>query len=266
MPGTRWGVALVVLCASNAAAQRVVLELRPHFGDTLRMRLDQTTEVSGTREGKTAKQVVTSLHIYSRAIVESSSPAGAMILAVTDSVAVTSNDERALPLAKATKAQLEGRQMRVRLTPDGTVGVADQGERVPKEVTDLVSGVPASFPRGSVSAGDTWQREMAIPPSTSFGIPLGGTVRAAFRLDSISADGDLAFLTLRGTVQQQGASTPSQGTLTGSVGGRMVVDRRRGWLSESFLVVQMRASVPTTDVAPMQFRLKITQHMRVFER
>ena len=266
MPRKRWAVAFLALCASNATAQRVVLELRPHFGDTLRMRLDQTTEVSGTREGKTAKQVLTSLHIYSRAIVESSSPAGAMILAITDSVEVSSNDERAMPLAKATKAQLEGRQMRVRLTPDGTVGVADQGARVPKEVTDLVSGMPASFPRGSVAIGDTWLREMAIPPSTSFGVPLGGTVRAAFRLDSLSADGDFAYLTLRGTVQQEGASPASPGALTGSVGGRMVVDRRRGWLSESFFLVQMRASVPSADMTPMQFRLKITQHMRVFAR
>jgi hypothetical protein len=265
MPQSRWAFVFLALCASNATAQRVVLELRPRFGDTLRMRLEQTTEVSGTREGKPTKQVVTTLHIFSRAIVESSAPNGAMITAVTDSVNVSSNDERALPLAKATEAQLEGRWMKLHLSPDGTVGIADQQSKVPKEVTELVAGMPASFPKGSVAIGDTWLREMAIPPSTSFGVPLGGTVKAAFRLDSVSSHGDLAYLTLRGSVQQQGA-LPGNATMTGSVSGNMVVDRKRGWLAESRFTVQMRATVAAAGTAPMQFRMRITQHMRMFER
>jgi hypothetical protein len=271
----RWSAALLVLASSTAAsprnawAQRLVLELRPRFGDTLRMRLDQTTEVSGSRQGKTeSKQVVTTLRMFSRAIVETSAPAAAMILAVTDSVEVSSTDERAMPLAKATQAQLEGRQMRLRLLPDGTVSVADGQARVPKEVTDLVAGMPASFPRGSVTIGDTWLREMPIPPSTSFGVPFGGVVKTAFRLDSVSASGELAYLSLRGTVVQPGApATSDTGALTGSVSGSMIVDRRRGWLSESRFLVQMRATlVPPGGTTPMQFRMKITQHMRVFER
>ena len=267
MSPLRWSLALFVLSASSAPAQRVVLELRPRFGDTLRMRLDQTSEVSGTREGKASKQVVTTLRMFSRAIVESSSPAVAMILAITDSVDVSSTDERAIPLAKATQAQLEGRQMRLRLSPDGTVGVADGQTKVPQEVTELVAGMPASFPRGSVATGDTWLREMPIPPSTSLGVPLGGVVKAAFRLDSVSSGGDRAYLSLRGTVSQSGApGAADKGALTGSVSGSMVVDRRRGWLSESRFLVQMRATVTPVGAAPMQFRMKITQHMRVFER
>jgi hypothetical protein len=271
MSRLRLSVGLLVLFAAtprNGVAQRVVLELRPRFGDTLRMRLDQTSEVSGTREGNAAiKKVVTTLRMFSRAIVENSTPAAAMILAVTDSVTVTTSDERALPLAKATQAQLEGRQMRLRLLPDGTVGIADMMARVPKEVTDMVAGMPASFPRGSVAIGDTWLREMPIPPSASLGVPLGGVVKAAFRLDSISGDGDLAYLSLRGTVLQPGARAPAdKGALTGTVSGSMVVDRRRGWLSESRFLVQMRATVAPPSGMPMQFRMKITQHMRVFER
>jgi hypothetical protein len=266
MARTRWSLALLALFATDASAQRVVLELRPRFGDTVRMRLDQATEVSGTRDGKAAKQVVTTLRLYSRAIIESSAPSGAMILAVTDSVEVSSTDDRAMPLAKATEAQLEGRQMRLRLAPDGTVGLADQQTKAPREVTELVAGMPASFPRGSVAIGDTWLREMSIPPSTNFGAPLGGVVRAAFRLDSISADGGLAYLSLRGSVLQPTASAADNSALTGSVSGSMVIDRRRGWLSESKFLVQMRATVAAAGAAPMQFRLKITQHMRAFER
>jgi hypothetical protein len=55
----------------------------------------------------------------------------------------------------------------------------------------------------------------------------------------------------------------------GSVTGNMIVDRLRGWLSESRFLVEMKATVAALSAAaqaPMQFRLKITQHMRVVER
>ena len=265
-----WSLALVAVVTSTLEAQRVLLELRPRFGDTLYMRLDQTSEMSGTRAGvATAKQLVTSLQMFSRAIVESSSPTVAIILAVTDSVVVTSTDERARPLAKASKSQLEGRRLRLRLAPDGTVGMADQSDKVSQQVTDLVSVMPASFPRGSVAIGDTWLREMPIPPAPSLGVPAGGVVRAAFRLDSLSGNGDLAFLSLRGTVLQVGErAVPGVGALAGSVSGSMVVNRRRGWLSESRFLLQMRATlayVGGADTTPMQFRMKITQHMRVID-
>lgn len=274
-------LAILVLAASSGEAQRVLLELRPRFGDTLSMRLDQTTELSGSRKGAASKEVVTTLRMFSRAIVESSSKESALILAVTDSVDVYTTDERARPLASETQRLLAGRQMRLRLFPDGTVGVADQQPNVPKVVNDLIAIMPASFPRGSVAVGDSWLREMPIPPSASFGVPVGGVVKAAFRLDSISSDGDVAYLTMRGTLQQANAPNPpnapnpsavaSSGALTGSVTGSMVVDRRRGWLSESRFLVQMRATVaaPSSSAVrgdPMTFRLKITQHMRVFER
>ena len=80
----------------------------------------------------------------------------------------------------------------------------------------------------------------------------------------MSADGGVAYLTLKGSVQPQAAN--ENGTLTGSVSGSMVVDRRRGWLSESRFLVQMRTTVLTDGAAPMQFRMKISQHMKVFER
>jgi hypothetical protein len=265
-----WSLALLALAAAEVShprvviAQRIVLELRPHFGDTVRIRLDQTSEVSGSRPDKngSTRQVSTTLTMFSRAIVESSAPVGAMILAITDSVAVSSTDPKALPLVEGTKAQLEHKQMRLKLSPDGTVTIIDPQTKVPKEVTDLVAGMPASFPKGSVALGDTWLREMAIPPSASFGVPLGGMVKAAIRLDSITTDN--AYLSLRGTVVQSGTPAASdQGALAGTVSGNMIVDRRRGWLSESRFLVQMRATVAPVGAVPMQFRVKISQHMRV---
>jgi hypothetical protein len=251
----------------SAFAQRYVLELRPRFGDTLRLRLDQTSEVSGSRQGRAStKQIVTTLSMFSRAIVEHSTPASATILAITDSVTFNSTDERAMPLMRATQTQLTGRQMRLRLAPDGTVTLAEDVPRVAREVAELVSVMPASFPRASVAIGDTWLREVPIPPAASYGVPLGGVVKAAFRLDSVSADGHNAYLTLRGTVVQPGSTPADKGMITGSLNGSMIVDRHRGWLSESRFLVQMRTTVTPSGAPPMDFRVKVTQHMRVIER
>jgi hypothetical protein len=247
------------------------LELRPRVGDTLRMRLDQVTEMSGTRKGggPAMKQVVTTLRMFSRAIVESSAPAAAVILAVTDSVDVTTNDERTRTLAQQTRRQLEGRQMRLRLSPDGTVAVADQTTSVPREVNELVSVMPASFPRAPVAVGDTWVREMPIPPVTSLSLATGGVVRVSFRLDSVSRGADVAYVSMRGALQPQLTPASADPALSGSVSGSMVINRRRGWLSESRFLVQLRTTVTPRDAAagvPTQVRVKITQHMRVFDR
>jgi hypothetical protein len=266
----RWTVALAVTVSAEALGQtdRVVLELRPRAGDTLRLRLDQTTEMSGIRRGGATRVMSTTLQMYSRAIVESTTAAFATILALTDSVVVSGNDEGAKALAAETERQLAGKQMRVRMAPDGTVSIAEPQASISREVNDLVSIMPASFPRGSVAVGDTWLREMPIPPSTSMGVPLGGMVKAAFKLDSIASDGDVAYLSLKGTMHPLSDVIASSDprALIGSVNGNMVVDRRRGWLSESRFLIETRATLPSVGSAPMQFRLRITQHMRVLEK
>lgn len=257
-----WCTALLLALAASADAQKVQLELRPKAGDTLRMRLDQIVEVSGTREGKAPLVVGTTLTMYSRAIVEGVSAAGARILAITDSVAVDTNDEHGRALAEDARRQLVGRRMRLRLAPDGTVEL-DEPSRVSREVNELVAVMPASFPREPSAVGDTWMRQMPIPPSAQLGVPEGGLVRTRFRLDSVSADADLAFISMRGTVES--ASAGSDGA-AGSVSGAMVVNRRRGWLSESRFLVQMRATVMSPGKAaanPARFRVKVTQLMRV---
>jgi hypothetical protein len=273
MTRVRFSLALLVLMAASARGQRMQLELRPKLGDTLRMRLDQVTEMSGTRKGVSTKLVVTTMRMFSRAIVEASAATSALILAVTDSVDVSSSDEHARALGREVVRQLEGRQMRLRLSPDGTVGVSEKSTEVPREVRDIVSVMPASFPREPVSVGDTWVREMPIAPATSLGVPVAGIVRATFRLDSVIRGGNVAYVSMQGTMEQQPAPTsPAPSALSGSVNGSMVIDRRRGWLSESRFLVQMRTTVVGKSVAgavtaaPMQFRMKITQHMRVFDK
>lgn len=271
---SRWScvAALVMTLGAESQGQdgnRIVLELRPRAGDTLTLRLDQTTEMSGIRRSGATRVMTTTLRMYSRAIVESTTPAFATILALTDSVVVSGSDARAKAVAEETERQLTGKQMRVRMAPDGTVSIAEPQANISREVTDLVSIMPASFPRGSVAVGDTWLREMPIPPSPTMGVPLGGMVKAAFKLDSITSDGNVAFLSMKGTMHplSDAIASANPRALVGSVTGSMIVDRRRGWLSESRFRIETRASVPAIGTtSPMQFRLRITQHMTVLER
>jgi hypothetical protein len=255
---------LVLAGAGSAQAQRVVLELRPRFGDTVWIRLDQSTEVSASRKGSIARPVVTTLSMFSRAIVEVSTAASAIILAITDSVDVASNDKAAAAGASETERQLAGRQMRLKLLPDGTVKMAEEDANVSKQVGEVVSLMPASFPKGSVTIGDTWLREMPIPAGSESGKPM--VVRAAFRLDSVSTDYDIAYLSLRGSVQATSAVTSSD--VNGSVTGSMTVDRRRGWLSASRFVIQLRTLVPSAiaNEPPLQYMMKVTQQMRVIDK
>jgi hypothetical protein len=259
--------ALLCIVTADARAQRTQLELRPRVGDTLRMRLDQVMEVSGRRGGSAMIPVVTTLQMFSRAIVESSSPTSVLILAITDSVEVVSSDARSSALLAQTEQALKGRRMRLRLAPDGTVGVADS-PAVPKEVNDLVSVMPASFPKEPVGVGETWTREMPIASGSTFGAPVGGVVRASFTLDSVTPGTDLAFVTMRGTVEPPRQVRSFEQSMSGSVEGRIVVNRKRGWLSETRFQVEMNTTVQSLAEprGPMQLRTKITQHVRIFDR
>jgi hypothetical protein len=100
----RWSIAFFVVFAASADAQRIQLELRPKVGDTLRMRLDQVTELSGARLGAAMKDVVTTFRMFSRAIVERSVPPAVLILAITDSVRVSTSDEHGGDPAAASRS------------------------------------------------------------------------------------------------------------------------------------------------------------------
>src|SRR5947199_6397859 len=96
-----------VLCRTRTvevAAQSVLLQIRPRVGDTLHLRLDQQTELTGTRTldgNESVTTLTTTMRGYSRAIIERSGPSATYIRAVTDSVRLTSTDERALNLDDA---------------------------------------------------------------------------------------------------------------------------------------------------------------------
>lgn len=265
-------LALLAGAAAESGGQTVLLELRPRLGDTLRMRFDQTTEMVGSRRGARPMKVSTSLTMFSRAIVEERTATATLIFAITDSVRLNSSDAQRAKYGDQAEAQLVGRRMRLRLSPNGVVALAESPRDVPKEVNDLIAVMPASFPAEPVSVGETWIREMPIPPEVRLGVPLGGIVRSIFRLDSLSRDSRFAYVSMRGALQTASAASGIVDTtaIGGSVDGSLVVDRRRGWLSESRFMVHMRSTLASTggDLlgVPMQFRTTITQRMKVLER
>lgn len=262
MSGLARSLLMSAVVAGNAGAQKVLLELRPRAGDTLRMELQQVTEMSGAAVGAPGTTVTTTLTMFSRAIVESVAPIASLILAVTDSVNVTSNDARARALGEQAERELEGRQMRLRLWPDGTVTLNDGAASVPREVSDLVSVMPASFPSKPVAVGESWLREMPVPSGETFGIPSGSVMRARFRLDSASADGELAYVTMSGTLVP--ATKSAVENVNGSVTGSMVVHRKRGWLSESQFLLLLKSGPARSSAADaMRFSVKVAQSMRV---
>lgn len=246
------------------------------MGDTVHMRLDQESEMTGTRgqgAGASSSSVVTSLRIYSRAVVEQVGAAGATVLAITDSVAMSSSDARAELLAEQTRRMLQGKQIRLRLAPDGSTALLE-GPREPDadDVSDIVSVMPAAFPHGVVHVGQSWTREMPLPSHDDLGGRAGGRLDATFRLDSLSRRGDVAYLSMYGELTGD-RSTPRDGRLAleqqGTVAGTMQLDRRRGWLRDSRFVIEVESAVRgpvTSALTPMRFRMKITQRTRTLDK
>ena len=259
-------------------AQTVLLQIKPDIGDTLHMRLDQQTELVGTRRvgnGESVTSVQTSMRVFSRAIVEGTSKQGTLLRAITDSVRLTTTDEHARPMSDQTQRMLEGRSMRLRVAPDGTATVAEEKGDTPRDMSEVVSLMPAAFPMKAVVVGDSWTREMALPGSsrlTPGGAPASGWLRAKFKLDSLGRDGGLAYVSMRGEmdgeVDRRTDTTLGPVLEKGTVTGTLIVDQRRRWVAESHFVIVVRSSValPGGATPPMRFQTRITQRMRTLER
>jgi hypothetical protein len=250
----------------RAAAQGVSLELRPKVGDTLTVRIDQEVEMVGTTRvasGDSVVRVTNGMHVVSRAVVERSDAAGTTMLAMTDSVSLTSSNAPSRALKEARQA-LVGQQVRVRVAPDGATELL--GDDVGREdLRELFAQMPATLPREKVAVGDRWTREMPLPPP-------GGTVKAIFRLDSLSRRGEVAWVSMTGAITRDSVAEPRTGAtvrMTGRVTGTLTVDRARGWLTSSrtTIVVNSTMTPPAgAKGAPARFRMRVTQWMRTEDR
>ena len=267
-------IALVfsLLFSNSALAQPVMLQIRPHIGDTLRMHLSQTVEMTGTTRGArtdSVRSMTTSIEVFTRAIAQQWTSNGTLMQTITDSVAM--NPASAGSLAEFRRKAMQSKRVWLRVSTDGAMELVDDADPN-SELRHLFGEMPAVLSRTSVSVGDKWTREMQIPLSNEPGAV--GAVRATFHLDSLGRNGDIAYISMRGTISRintPGAAPagPGYGT-TGQLAGTIQIDRRLGWITDSRSSIIVRSSITANpsvkgeaERAPMQVRTKITQWLRV---
>lgn len=259
----------------SAARERVMLEVRPHAGDTVSVRLEHTVEMTGIRrigDRDSTVRVSSSMLMLARTIVESVGPAGVVVVMRTDSVALENSDDKAPGMREDARRALRGATSRLRLLPDGTAESLD-GAMGP-DGASLLAVMPATLPRKSVAVGDHWSQSMPMPSAA--GRSAGGEVRASFRLDSLTSGGRYAWISMTGTLKRGAPPAPGAkgdvadraGSMTGTLAGGLKLDRKRGWVVDSYTSMTVRSIVATTDQpsAPLRVTVKILQRMRAEDK
>jgi hypothetical protein len=249
-----------------ASAQRYRLQLKPNVGDTLRMELDEEREHTGTTKlggSDSTRTMSTRLKMFSRAIVQGKLHNAVTVLAIVDSVSLVTNDQHARTSSAARQRML------FRLSEDGTMRVVDEQTGANRVASELVALMPAALPTHPVAPGDSWTRSIPMIVARAAN---EGVVVASFRLDSVSRDGNLAYISMRGEMKRDsipaGPPRGSRMSVTGTVNGDLLLDRRRGWLTSStFAVVLHTTMQPAAAGAhPMRFLTRISQRMRTLDR
>jgi hypothetical protein len=269
----RVGVALAcaVVVGSVARAQPVSLRIDPPVGTTVRMRLDQRVEMSGTARvgaGDSTATVVTTLVVISRAFVERRERDATILLTWADSVAASSDGADSLIVADEMRRALQGKRLRLRIAPDGATEIVGRDADGTPELSALFSQMPATLPDAPIAVGQSWSRVMVAPIDPALaGKGAGGKMQATFRLDSLSRNGESAYVSIVGTLSRPPSSKDGWATLTmsGSMNGGLVIDRRRGWINDARVTYIVRSVLTPTNgstAAAMRFRMKVTQWVR----
>lgn len=224
------------------AAQAVHLEMRPHVGDTVRLRFDQRTDMRAQRfvDGEPrAMSLLTDVTVFTTAIVLRAMGRSATVSAATDSAAVAMDPDPDGREAAVLRRQLAGQRILLELEPNGKTRIVQSGGMPAPELSALFARMPALLPKSPVPVGDSWTHTVPIPVAGQGGITATGMLRTTFRLDSISDTGDLAFITMRGTLIRSPVASGEPGSgggisveTSGTMVGRLTLDRRRGWFRE----------------------------------
>jgi hypothetical protein len=234
------GVVVGLVASGAVYAQTVKLEIRPRIGDTLHLRYDQRIEASDGPRGS----MVSTLLVLSRTIVVGSDKRGTDVVAVTDSV------DMAPQSAEPARELLEGRPLHLRVEPDGSTKLAAiDTATVAPQLRATLAEMPAMLPRKAVKVGRVWKCDVQLPLPPG----RGGKLKATFRLDSLSRSGDSAYVSVHGVLRRDEPGAASTGVVTGT----LLVDRRRGWLTDS------RATIHVTSAAA---QMTITEWLRTTDR
>jgi hypothetical protein len=92
-----------------------------------------------------------------------------------------------------------------------------------------------------------------------------------FRLDSLTHHGSWAFVSMHGDMQPASGPGAASGTVLekGIVDGTMLVDQKRGWLTESWFSIVVSSNTtppPSTGILSMHVQIRVTQHMQTLPR
>ena len=257
--------AVTIAYPTGADAQKVRLEVHPRAGDTVRVSLEHSLTISGAaRTGFAAvPPSTTTYRLVAREIVESVTSRAATVLAIVDSVSLAASGAPAPGLFPDLDRSLQGAHVRLRLTPDGASAVIEAPAQMDDDIRALMGEMPAVLPQLAVSVGESWRRDLPLPVKGS--APAPAVLRATIRLDSLTSAGNIAWISLGGTVVPTAGSDTAQrapaskGTLTGS----MVLDRRRGWLLESHATVDIESVVAMPGGGePLLVRVRVVQSMK----
>ena len=258
--------------AAPASAGAVTLEVRPHLGDTVAVKLEQRVEMLGTRRigGRdSTARVMSSMVMYARTVVESVNPGNTIVATHTDSVQVETSDDHAKSMRADAIRALTGTVARLRLLPDGAGENLDSAAN-PQGGT-LVSLMPATLPPSAVAVGGKWTRSMPIPATNA--ARGAGEVRAVFRLDSLTAGGRFAWISMTGSMRRDerapaGGGGESVGAVSGTISGAMTLDRRRGWITSAYTDMTVHSTVTTAGAssAPLKVTVRVTQKMHADDR
>jgi len=257
----------------RVCAQEVLLQLRPHTGDTLHMRLDQEMDITRTGQaapGDGGTEVTRTWVVLQRMIVERVDTSGTEILQVTDSVSTGSVGGRAPSAPSPGIRPVDGSQVLLHVAPDGAVTLADTAARVSSTLRELLANLPVTFPRDPVKVGNKWVRAMKVP--TGPGYSDEEEIKLEFRLDSVSPDAATAYVSVHGPLGGTHVKSTVGGarvTTKGTVAGSMAIDRRRGWLTDwhANIDVQYALDPPRgSDVPPSRVHMTATQWLRTIDR
>ena len=261
-------VALAVLVAAGALhAQRtsaagdgrVMLVLRPYPGDVIRQRVEHDVDEQGTIRmpgGDSTVRVSTRTTLLLRSRVDAVDSLGSVLTSVVESVTVraTGGKDESRRTRIASGMALQGRTLRMKLSPDGELMVLDDAS--PQTVTTiatlaaLVDRVPAALPALAVREHESWTRHMVLA-----GAP-GDGIDARFTLDSLTRYGDFAWISVRGVMKDVAVDAGA------SVVGWLLLDRRRGWITRSRMVMTLRAVTGGASATPpMRFVMRVEQRV-----
>jgi hypothetical protein len=205
--------------------------------------------------------------VFTRAVPVQSTRAGTVVMGFADSTIMFPRVDGGTP----TTRRLGGRSTQMNIRPDGGVEMI-KADAANGDLTEFFGQMPAMLPGGSVAVGKKWTREMPVPlRGDAHGT---GWVKTTFALDSISRNGDIAFISVRGALTHaRGKDEDEADDATGTISGLLQLNRRLGWITDSRVTIVLQSIVRNAASQlkdaksnAMHVRTKIVQHVRAVSK